>query len=91
MSLALAWLGGCALALWLLLEAKAALEPLWAAWKKRRNLRKIAKLDWTLIDNTLHSPRPRRDCEREESLGICTGRECLVYESCDFSIKKVVH
>ena len=91
MTLALAWLGGCALALWLVLEAKQALVQPLAAWKKRRAMKKIGKLDWSVIDNTLSAPRPRPDCEREESLGICTGRECLVYESCDFNIKKVVH
>ena len=87
----LVWLGGLSLAL---LAAVNLAEKL-RFWRKSQGhekaLKKADKLDWTLIDNTMNSERLRRDCERQESLGICTGRDCLVYDSCDFNIKKVVH
>ena len=87
----LVWLGGLALAMLLFSDLAGRLRH-WMSTKKRENaLKKDDKLDWAYIDNTLNSDRPRRDCERQESLGICTGKECLVYESCDFNIKKVVH
>ena len=56
--------------------------------KRRRSQMKAKSLDWSVIDGSLRSPRPQRDCERQESLGICTGLDCLVYESCNFNIKK---
>jgi hypothetical protein len=91
MTLGLAWLGGICLALLIL----AGLTQKAVSWiqsiKKRWALAKAEKLDWELIDNTVNADRLRRDCERQESLGICTGRECLVYDECDFNIKKVVH
>ena len=83
----LAWLGGGLLAaalVWPLLQGLAK------TWKRGQNLKKAEKLDWTLIDNTLARPRLMRDCERPETLGICTGRDCQVYETCDFNIKKAL-
>jgi hypothetical protein len=71
----------------LLGRARTLLERL----RQSRAQKRREKLDWTLIDNTMNSERLRRDCERQESLGICTGKDCQVYESCDFNIKKVVH
>jgi hypothetical protein len=88
---ALVWIGGVALVA-LALSGMAGRLAAWREARKRTKSRKRAEsLDWSLIDNTIHAVRPRRDCERQESLGICTGRECLVYDSCDFNIKKVVH
>jgi hypothetical protein len=64
------------------------MKPLAEAWRRRRSLAKARELDWKFIDQSLQAPRPQRDCERQESLGICTGLECLVYEECNFNIKK---
>ncbi|HXC62857.1 MAG TPA: hypothetical protein VNZ67_00800 [bacterium] len=79
------WAGG-ALALAALLSS--AVQSLAATWKKRRVRSRTLALDWSVIDNSLAEPRPRRDCERQETLGICTGRECLVYDQCNFNIKR---
>lgn len=87
----LVWLGGIALLLLSLVEAARRIAAWYESKKRQRALSKAEKLDWALIDNTMNSDRLRRDCERQESLGICTGRECQVYDSCDFNIKKVVH
>lgn len=81
----LAWLGGGLLALALLNGSRASLVQ-W--WKKRRTRQRVVELDWKIIDNSLAQDRPMRDCERQETLGICTGRECLVYDGCQFNIKK---
>ncbi|MGH7441610.1 MAG: hypothetical protein ACREKE_02935 [bacterium] len=92
----LAAVGGVLLALALLSEAAARLGSgsvgfrlgFWKARRERKNALKRAKhLDWSVIDNSM-SGRPKRDCERPETLGICTGLECLVYKTCDFNIKK---
>ena len=91
MTQVLAWIGGVALGLLLLSELLNRLKPWFHGLRKKKALKAAEKLDWALIDNTMNSDRLRRDCERQESLGICTGRECMVYESCDFNIKKVVH
>ena len=85
------WLGALAILALLGSELGRRAAPFFQAWRRKRAVKKAEKLDWQWIDNTLNSDRPRRDCERQESLGICTGRECLVYETCDFNIKKVVH
>jgi len=91
MTQALEILGGIALGL-LFFSGLAGPFKAWLSSRSRKKaMKKAEKLDWELIDNTVNSVRPRRDCERQESLGICTGKECLVYESCDFNIKKVVH
>jgi hypothetical protein len=90
-SQALFWLGGLALAALMISELASRLGSWRLARRRPSSLKKAESLDWALIDNTLKSERPRRDCERQESLGICTGRDCLVYENCDFNIKKVVH
>jgi hypothetical protein len=58
------------------------------AWRKRKTQRRMARLDWAVIDNSMAAPRPRQDCERPETLGICTGLECMVYKTCNFNIKK---
>jgi hypothetical protein len=91
MTLFLAWVGGLALAFLLLSSVIKRFQRLLAAWKRQKALKKAVKLDWSLIDSTVNSDRIRRDCERQESLGICTGRECQVYDSCDFNIKKIVN
>jgi hypothetical protein len=91
---ALAWTWGHAAAIWaggVLVAAallSAAFQPLAARWKRRRVRARAMALDWSVIDNSLAEPRPRRDCERQETLGVCTGRECLVYDSCNFNIKR---
>jgi hypothetical protein len=91
---ALAWSWGRAIAVWAgaALLAAAALSSLVqsaaARWKRRRTRARTLALDWSVIDNSLAEPRPRRDCERPETLGVCTGRECLVYEGCNFNIKR---
>jgi hypothetical protein len=81
----LAWLGGGLLAAALLYPL---LQGLGKQWRRERSLKKAEKLDWSIIDNSLSRDRVQRDCERQETLGICTGRECLVYEGCNFNIKK---
>ncbi|HXB96597.1 MAG TPA: hypothetical protein VNZ54_01000 [bacterium] len=92
LALALSW--GRGVAVWaggaLLLAALLAsmVQSLAARWKRRRTKARALALDWSVIDNSLAEPRPRRDCERQETLGICTGRECLVYDSCNFNIKR---
>jgi len=91
MTAVLAWIGGAALALLVGAELLGSFKSWMDSRRRRRALSKAERLDWALIDNTVNAVRLRRDCERQESLGICTGRECLVYDSCDFNIKKVVH
>ena len=84
--------GGCLLAAALLSEVLARLGPgygrLTLGWRRRRQARRVLKLDWSVIDNSLAAYRTKRDCERPETLGICTGMECLVYKTCNFNIKK---
>jgi hypothetical protein len=83
----LAWLGGGLL-------VAALLAPWVRGWgqrgRKSQALKKAEKLDWSVIDNSLARERIQRDCERPETLGICTGRDCLVYDSCTFNIKKAL-
>ncbi len=87
--------GAALLGLALASEALARLGPpvlrAWALWRGGRRADKAraraADLDWSVIDNSV-SGRTRRDCERPETLGMCTGQDCLVYRSCDFAIKK---
>ncbi len=72
--------------------ATALLQPLWARLRagrrRKRALDRAVDLDWKVIDQTLNRERTQRDCERPETLGICTGRDCLVYDQCNFNIKK---
>jgi hypothetical protein len=80
--------GGLLLALALLSQARA-----WGtAWRARRRNRQVEKrmlaLDWKLIDNSVASARPKQDCERPETLGVCTGPDCMVYKTCNFNIKR---
>ncbi len=82
-----AWLGaGVLLAL--------GLSPLFQVLKKllfkqpRSPREKAESLGWKLIESSAQGFRPKPDCERPETLGVCTGRECLVYETCHFAIKK---
>jgi hypothetical protein len=81
----LVWTGGALLLL-------AILGPFFKAlgrrWRRSRAEKKAAQLDWKIIDQSIANDRLRRDCERPETLGVCTGRECLVYDSCAFNIKK---
>lgn len=92
--LALGWQWGQGLLAWIggILLGAALLSGLLQAWKgrskRRRTQQRVLELDWKVIDNSLAQPRPMRDCERPETLGTCTGRECLVYDSCQFNIKK---
>jgi hypothetical protein len=88
---AMYWLGAFALLALAISELRVRLPAGLKNWRLKQTKKQMSKMDWSLIDNTVNSDRLRRDCERQESLGICTGRECLVYESCDFNIKKVVH
>jgi hypothetical protein len=87
----LVWLGGLSLVALALSSLMGPLRGWLEGRRRQRSVKKAEKLDWALIDNTLNAVRPRRDCERQESLGICTGKDCLVYDTCDFNIKKVVH
>ncbi len=85
----LALLGGVLLAAALVSE----LAQRFTAWRRRparpaSALRRAAKLDWTIIDNSMAQDRERRDCERPETLGVCTGLECLVYKTCRYNLKK---
>jgi hypothetical protein len=79
------WAGGALIAAAL---ASTLVQATAARWKRRQSRARVLALDWSVIDNSLAEPRPRRDCERQETLGICTGRECLVYDSCNFNIKR---
>lgn len=84
----LVWAGGILFGLALL---SGLAEP-FKAWGRRRRGRSAEKrmleLDWKVIDNSLASPRLRQDCERPETLGVCTGRDCMVYDDCNFNIKR---
>jgi hypothetical protein len=88
----LAALGGCLLAAALVSQALSGFGPAWerlgSAFRRRRSMERAAHLDWTVIDNSVGGERVKRDCERPETLGICTGMECLVYKTCNFNIKK---
>jgi hypothetical protein len=88
----LAAAGGCLLALALGAEVLARLgHSLGRArsdLKRRRTRERAAKLDWSVIDNSMAADRLKRDCERPATLGVCTGMECLVYKTCNFNIKK---
>lgn len=81
----LAWTGGALLAAALLAPW---IERLRRGRRKAGAFKRAAELDWSVIDQSLQRERTQRDCERPETLGICTGRDCLVYEKCDFNIKK---
>ena len=80
-----AWMGGGLLLLALLSESFQGLRR---RWRKQRAEKRAAELDWKIIDQSMAEDRLRRDCERPETLGICTGKECLVYDTCNFNIKK---
>ena len=80
-----AWLGGGLLVAALLSES---IQRMRRSWRKQRAEKRAAQLDWRIIDQSMAEERPKRDCERPETLGICTGRECLVYDTCNFNIKK---
>jgi hypothetical protein len=92
--LALAWQFQPGLLVWGggLLLALAVLGPLAQGlrrrWRKGKADKRAAALDWKIIDQSLANERIKRDCERPETLGVCTGRDCLVYDSCAFNIKK---
>ena len=83
--------GGLAPAFLLLSELADRSRGLWQRWKRASALRQAKSLDWKIIEETVNSERLRRDCERPESLGVCTGLDCMVYQTCNFNIKKVVH
>jgi hypothetical protein len=57
-------------------------------WRKAAAQRRAVELDWKIIDRSLADERLKQDCERPETLGVCTGRECMVYDTCAFNIKK---
>ena len=80
-----AWAGGGLLLAALFSEV---FQRLLRRWKSARTQRRAAQLDWKIIDSSMNDDRVKRDCERPETLGICTGRDCLVYEGCNFNIKK---
>jgi hypothetical protein len=84
----LVWAGGVLLALALLSSLKAAWSARRARAQRGRTEKKMQALDWKLIDNSLTSPRPKQDCERPETLGVCTGLDCMVYRTCNFNIKR---
>jgi len=88
----LALLGGCLFGLALVSEALARLGPALgrarSGLKKRRTRARAARLDWSVIDHSMSADRLKPDCERPATLGICTGRECMVYKTCNFNIKK---
>lgn len=81
----LAYLGGAILVVALLSQT---VKKSLGSWRKAKAERRAARLDWKIIDQSMAYERPKRDCERPETLGFCTGRDCLVYEGCDFNIKK---
>lgn len=80
-----AWIGGALLLtalLWPWLSGRRR------ATKRAQSFDRAKELDWSIIDNSLARDRLKRDCERPETLGQCTGRDCMVYDTCDFNIKK---
>jgi hypothetical protein len=81
----LAWIGAGLLVAAILNGSRQDLAR-W--WKRRRTQQKVVQLDWKIIDNSLAQDRLLQDCERPETLGVCTGRECMVYDSCQFNLKK---
>ena len=85
-------LGGCLLAAAVLSQLWQGLGPGWdavrAGFRRKRAVQRASRLDWTVIDNSMQRERLQRDCERPETLGVCTGLECLVYKTCNFNIKK---
>jgi hypothetical protein len=88
---ALVVMGGlCTLATAILLVFEKLFQPLVQYLSKRLHKRRLEKLDWKIIDNSVNTPRRQRDCERRESLGICTGLECYEYQECHFNIKKAL-
>jgi len=87
----LVWAGG---ALFVLALGSMLLEPFRALARLRRTRKtekRMMQLDWRLIDNSLASTRLKQDCERPETLGVCTGSDCMVYQTCNFNIKRPVH
>jgi len=82
-----AWLGAGVL---LALAASQLFQVLKKRWARapRSSREKAESLGWKLIDSSSQAVRPKPDCERPETLGVCTGRECLLYDSCHFAIKK---
>ena len=84
-------LGGALLALALLRSLlDLGLGAWWPAWKQQRQAaarqKAMARLDWKLIEGK--GLRQMRDCEKEGTLGVCTGLECYFWDSCEFNIKK---
>lgn len=87
-----AWAGGLILLVafvypWWVRRPDLALKGRLRQWQAQRQAK---VLDWKIIDNTVNRQRLQRDCERPETLGVCTGRDCLVYETCDFNIKRII-
>jgi hypothetical protein len=81
----LEWAGGLLL-LWAVAAPLAA--ELSRRWSRVRAQKKALELDWKIIEQSAANPRPQPDCERPQTLGVCTGRECLLYDTCTFNIKK---
>ena len=81
----LVWMGGALLVL-------AVVGPFFEKgkirWRRVTAEKRAMALDWKIIDQSLSNDRLQRDCERPVTLGVCTGRECLVYDTCNFNIKK---
>jgi hypothetical protein len=89
----LAALGGALLALALLMSllelARRAWWPAWQrSWQARKRRRAMARMDWRLVEGGQPGARQGRDCEKEATLGVCTGLECYFWDSCKFNIKK---
>jgi hypothetical protein len=81
----LVWIGGALLAWAVLAPLPTRLK---FRWRKAQAEKRALELDWKIIDQSVANDRLQRDCERPETLGTCTGRECLVYDTCSFNIKK---
>jgi hypothetical protein len=85
-------LGGALLAVALIRALLDRCASAWGpAWRQRRQARRLrkamARLDWKVLQGGA-KPRQMRDCEKEGTLGVCTGLECYFWRGCNFNLKK---
>jgi hypothetical protein len=84
----LVWAGGCLFGLALLSQCSEPVKALARRRRSRKTEERMLALDWKVIDNSVASTRLKQDCERPETLGVCTGLDCMVYRNCNFNIKR---
>lgn len=54
-------------------------------WHRRQNRVAMNRLDWKVIEG---GGGRKRDCEKQHSMGVCSGLDCYFYQSCTLNIKK---